>query len=72
MYELYSDSTRQIVWGVGAGAGDVTEIAAPSASAVNYTVTARPGRAEPYGGNRLCRHRIGHRQLLGCSTETCG
>lgn len=38
MYELYSDPTRQIVWGVGAGAGGVTEIAAPSASAANYTV----------------------------------
>ena len=37
-YELYSDSNRSVVWGVGAGTGGVTEAAAPSATAVNYTV----------------------------------
>jgi spore coat protein U-like protein len=37
-YELYSDSTRQTVWGVGAGTGGVTEAAAPSSTAVNYTI----------------------------------
>jgi spore coat protein U-like protein len=37
-YELYSDSSRSVVWGVGAGTGGVTELAAPSATAVNYIV----------------------------------
>ena len=37
-YELYSDSGRLSVWGVGTGTGGVMEPAAPSATAVNYTV----------------------------------
>jgi len=37
-YELYSDSEYSNVWGVGDGTGGVTEDAAPSADAVDYTV----------------------------------
>jgi spore coat protein U-like protein len=37
-YELYSNAPRSSVWGVGAGTGGVTEPAAPSAAAVNYTI----------------------------------
>jgi spore coat protein U-like protein len=37
-YELYSDAPRSTVWGVGAGTGGVTETAAPSAAAVDYTI----------------------------------
>ena len=52
-YELYSDPSRSTVWGIGAGTGGVTEPAAPSAAAVNYTIYGQipPAQSLPVGSD---------------------
>ena len=50
-YELYSDSSRQVVWGVGVGTGGVTEDATPSATAVLPTLAGIGSAVIPCGSN---------------------